>query len=230
MAAARAKDFFQMDGMLVRTEAAGDGDDWIKVFHDRNVWQLSREIVDRWVTNNSVFFHMLLRHVPLGSNVLELGCGPGRHALGSATLGYRVVGIDRDPRIVEQANANAATVAPECDVHFLSGDMFNLPAVAPIGTFQAITHGGVMEHLDSAKSIRETLREQLEYAPAIVFDIPFDSAKNRKLFARDDIFRQLWTAEEWVYEVLAGLNVVDHAVDLHPAANMTDDLIVCLRA
>jgi SAM-dependent methyltransferase len=219
-----------MDGMLVRTETAADGDDWIKVFQDRNVWQLSRDIVDRWVVNNSVFFDMLRRHVPHGSNVLELGCGPGRHALGSATLGYQVVGIDLDPRIVDQANANAAEVAPDCGARFQTGDMFNLPGVAPVGTFYAITHGGVMEHLDSAKSIRETLREQLAYAPVIIFDIPFDSAKNRKLFDRDDIFRQLWTAEEWVQDVLAGLNVVDHAVDLHPASNMTDDLVVCLRA
>jgi SAM-dependent methyltransferase len=219
-----------MDGMLVRSETAADGDDWIKVFQDRNVWQLSRAIVDRWVANNSVFFNMLLRHVPVGSNVLELGCGPGRHALGSATLGYQVVGIDLDPRIVDQARVNAAEVAPERGARFQTGDMFNLPGVAPVGTFYAITHGGVMEHLDSAKSIRETLREQLAYAPVIIFDIPFDSAKNRKLFDRDDIFRQLWTAEEWVQDVLAGLNVVDHAVDLHPAPNMTDDLVVCLQA
>jgi SAM-dependent methyltransferase len=219
-----------MDGVLVRTETAGDGDDWIDVFRSRNVWQLNRDIVDRWVADNRIFFDMILQHVPSGSHVLELGCGPGRHALGAATLGYKVTGIDLDFRIVEQARVNAAKVAPECDASFQTGNMFDLPGIAPVGTFQAITHGGVMEHLDSAKSIRETLREQLDYVPAIVFDIPFDSAKNRALFARDDIFRQLWTAEEWVNDVLAGLNVVDHAVDLHPAPNMTDDLVVCLRA
>lgn len=220
-----------MDGIPVLTkESASAGDDWIKVFQNRNVWQLSREIVDRWVDNNSLFFNMLLRHVPRGSRVLELGCGPGRHALGSASLGYRVTGIDLDPRIVAQAKYNAAEVASESDVSFLVGDMYNLPAVAPAGTFQAITHGGVMEHLDSARSIRESLRQQLAYTPTVIFDIPFDSEKNRRLFSRDDIFRQLWTADEWVHDVLAGLNVVDHAVDLHPASNMTDDLVVCLRA
>lgn len=221
-----------MDGIptLIRTESAAAGDDWIKVFQDRNVWQLTREIVDRWVVNNGVFFNMLRRHVPRGSKVLELGCGPGRHALGSSTLGFRVVGIDLDPRIVAQARVNAAEVAPECDASFQVGDMYDLPGVAPAGTFQAITHGGVMEHLESARAIREALRKQLSYAPVIVFDVPFDSAKNRRLFDRDDIFRQLWTAEEWVEDVLAGLNIADHAVDLHPASNMTDDLVVCLRA
>jgi hypothetical protein len=86
-----------------------------------------------------------------------------------------------------------------------------------------------MEHLDSADSIRESLRAQLQVAPTIVFDIPFDSPKNRVLFSRDDIFRQLWTAEEWVNDVLAGLNVVEARTDLHPEPNMTDDLVVVLR-
>ena len=87
-----------------------------------------------------------------------------------------------------------------------------------------------MEHLDSADSIREALRAQLAVAPTVVFDIPFDSPKNRILFERDDIFRQLWTAEEWVNDVLAGLTIVDARTDLHPEPNMTDDLVVTLRA
>jgi SAM-dependent methyltransferase len=215
---------------LTRTNSADAGDDWIKVFQDRKVWQLTRDIVDRWVVRNSVFFSMLLRYVPQGAHVLELGCGPGRHAIGSATLGYKVVGIDVDPRIVAQARANAAVVAPECDAAFLVGDMFNLSSIAPVGVFQAITHGGVMEHLDSVGGIREALREQLAYAPVVVFDIPIDSPKNRRLFQRDRIFRQLWTAEEWLRGVLAGLNIVESSVDLHAEPNMTDDLVIVLGA
>ena len=118
------------------------------MFQDRQVWQLTRPVVDRWIARNSVFFGMLLHHVPPGSRILELGCGPGRHAIGAATLGYQVVGIDLDPRIVAQAQANAAAVAPECGASFRTGDMFDLTAIAPAGTFQAISHGGVMEHLE----------------------------------------------------------------------------------
>jgi 2-polyprenyl-3-methyl-5-hydroxy-6-metoxy-1,4-benzoquinol methylase len=221
-----------MDGMLTLARGASNAanDDWIGVFQQRGVWQLTREIIDRWVARNAVFFDMISRLVPQGSNLLELGCGPGRHAIGSATLGYRVVGIDLDPVIVQQAQANARAAAPECQANFQVGDMFRLEAVAPQGTFRAITHGGVMEHLDSAESIRESLRAQLAYAPTVVFDIPFDSAKNRQLFQRDDIFRQLWTAEEWVHDVLAGLNILEARTDLHPESNMTDDLVVALGA
>lgn len=221
-----------MDGMpsLPGEKAAAAGDHWIEVFQQRGVWQLTRDIVERWVARNAVFFGMLQRLVLPGGNVLELGCGPGRHALGAATLGYRVLGLDIDPQIVWQAQANASVVAPECGAVFEVGNMFDLDAVAVSVAFQVITHGGVMEHLDSAESIRESLRMQLAFAPIIVFDIPFDSPKNRVLFDRDDIFRQLWTADEWVHDVLAGLNIVEARTDLHPEPNMTDDLVVALRA
>jgi len=219
-----------MEGMLSLASGASPtiDDDWIRVFQQRGVWQLTRDVVDRWVARNAAFFDMLSRAVPRGGKVLELGCGPGRHALGAATLGYRVVGIDIVPQIVEQAQFNQRMVAPDCDAVFQVCDMFELEALAPKGTFQAITHGGVMEHLDSAESIREALRYQLEYAPHVVFDIPFDSPKNRRLFARDDIFRQLWTPDEWTQDVLAGLPVTAAHTERHQEDNMTDDLVVTL--
>ena len=204
-------------------------DEWIDVFRQRGVWRLTRGIVERWVERNAVFFDVLKQFVPSGGNVLEIGCGPGRHALGAATLGYQVVGIDINETIVRQAQMNARFVVPDGGVTFQVGDMFDLGPIAPAGTFQAITHGGVMEHLDCAESIRGALRAQLAVAPTVVFDIPFDSPKNRELFKRDDIFRQLWTPDQWVHDVLAGLNVVASATDLHPEANMTDDLVVVLR-
>jgi len=219
-----------MEGMLSLVGGAPPttGDTWIQVFQQRGVWQLTRNIVDRWVARNAAFFDMLSRVVPRGGKVLELGCGPGRHALGAATLGFQVVGIDIDPEIVEQAQFNGRTVAPECNAVFQVCDMFGIETLAPKGTFQAITHGGVMEHLDSAESIREALRYQLAYAPHVVFDIPFDSPKNRRLFARDDIFRQLWTPDQWTQEVLAGLPVIEAHTELHQEDNMTDDLVVVL--
>ena len=219
-----------MEGMLSLVGEASPtvGEVWVEVFQQRGVWKLTRDIVERWVARNAAFFDMLSRAVPRGGRVLELGCGPGRHALGAATLGYQVVGIDIVPHIVEQAQFNGRTVAPECNAVFRVCDMFDLEALAPAGTFQAITHGGVMEHLDSAESIREALRYQLAYAPHVVFDIPFDSAKNRRLFARDDIFRQLWTPDQWMQDVLAGLPIAEARVEQHQEDNMTDDLVVAL--
>ena len=85
-----------------------------------------------------------------------------------------------------------------------------------------------MEHLESAASIREALNAQLDVVPIVIFDVPVDTPKNRDLFARDEIFRQLWTPDQWVHEVLAGLPVAETLTDFHQENNMTDDLVVAL--
>jgi len=54
---------------------------------------LERDIVDR--------------HVKPGGRILDIGCGAGREALGFARAGFRVVGIDVAPRMIELAHANA---------------------------------------------------------------------------------------------------------------------------
>lgn len=216
--------------LLTDREDAGLRDDWVGVFQQRGVWQLTPGLIENWVRRNAVFFEMLARFVPPGSSVLELGCGPGRHALGAASLGYQVVGIDIDPQIVAQAQANAEVLEPACRPSFQVGDIFNLEAVAQPGTFRAVTHGGVMEHFESPESIRASLSYQLDYVPTVVFDVPINSAKNLKLFKRDTIFRQLWTEREWLDDVLGGLSIIDARTDFHPESNMTDDLVVVLRA
>jgi ubiquinone/menaquinone biosynthesis C-methylase UbiE len=43
-----------------------------------------------------------------GMRVLDVGCGPGRHALALARLGYRVVGVDHSPEFLALARGAAA--------------------------------------------------------------------------------------------------------------------------
>jgi SAM-dependent methyltransferase len=43
-----------------------------------------------------------------GARVLDVGCGPGRHALALARRGYDVVGVDRSTEFVDLARAAAA--------------------------------------------------------------------------------------------------------------------------
>jgi SAM-dependent methyltransferase len=50
---------------------------------------------------------ILERHIKPDGRVLDIGCGAGREALGLARAGFRVVGIDIAPRMIEAARANA---------------------------------------------------------------------------------------------------------------------------
>ncbi len=56
-----------------------------------------------------------------GASVLDLCCGPGRHSLELARLGYRVTGVDRTAQYL--ARARAAARAEDLDVEFVQADM-----------------------------------------------------------------------------------------------------------
>jgi SAM-dependent methyltransferase len=206
-----------------------DDDEWIDVFRRRRVWDLTLSRAQEWLAANAQFFAMVSRHVPNGGCVLELGCGPGRHAIALGLQGYRVVGVDRNPVIVSQAHANAVACGVSETVSFRVGDMGDLQAFEDQG-IAAVTHGGVMEHFDSAEAVQSSLALQLKVAPVVVFDVPCGSDKNIRLFARDNIFRQEWVPDDWVERVLAPFDVVEWHIESHDAPSMTDDLVVAIRA
>lgn len=55
------------------------------------------------------------------SRILDLGCGPGAHAIGFARLGHRVTGVDTSPRLLDRARSSAR--AAGVDVEWVEADM-----------------------------------------------------------------------------------------------------------
>lgn len=66
--------------------------------------------------------------LPPGCAVLDLGCGPGAHAIAFAARGHRVTGVDRSRRLLDWAGAAAR--ARGVDVEWVEDDMrrFRRPA------------------------------------------------------------------------------------------------------
>lgn len=69
----------------------------------------------------------LLRIAP-GARVLDVGCGPGDHAIALSALGFEVVGLDKSLPLLEHGLRNAQTRS--LSVKFVLGDMrdFDVPA------------------------------------------------------------------------------------------------------
>ncbi len=67
-----------------------------------------------------------------GERILDVGCGPGRHALALATRGFEVVGLDVSARFVEIARSAAASQALR-NVRFDVVDVRNGVAMADRG-------------------------------------------------------------------------------------------------
>jgi SAM-dependent methyltransferase len=59
-----------------------------------------------------------------GADILDMGCGAGRHSIGLAVLGHHVVGLDWSPRLIEAAKEDARTAGVRAS--FVRGDMRRL--------------------------------------------------------------------------------------------------------
>lgn len=68
---------------------------------------------------------LAMAHVTSSDVVYDLGCGDGRIPVTAALkYGARGVGIDIDPRRIEEANENAKAAGVTGKVTFLTGDLF----------------------------------------------------------------------------------------------------------
>ncbi len=63
------------------------------------------------------------------STVLDLGCGTAPHARRLAELGFRLTSVDRDSRLLREANRRARISSGY--IRFLKADIRNLPTLAP---------------------------------------------------------------------------------------------------
>jgi SAM-dependent methyltransferase len=89
-----------------------------------------------------------------GALVLDAGCGPGRHALALARMGYRVVGLDRSAVLLE-AGRRAAARAPW--PRFVRADYARIPFAD--GCFDAVLNLGTALGYRSESEDVAALRE-----------------------------------------------------------------------
>lgn len=105
--------------------------------------------------------------------VLDLGCGTGRVALHLARRGHEVVGLDRDPELVDAFNERAAGLAakavPGDARDFNLGEEFAL-ALAPMQFLQVL--GGASERVECLRCVHRHLRSTGRVAAAIVDGMP----------------------------------------------------------
>lgn len=74
--------------------------------------------LDNGFTKNTVAevdFLLELFGLPLGSSILDMGCGAGRHSVDLARRGYRMTGVDLSGGMLEQARKNAALAGVEVE-------------------------------------------------------------------------------------------------------------------
>lgn len=94
------------------------------------------------------------RHFKPGGRLLDIGCGAGREALGFARAGFRVVGIDVAPRMIEAARANAGREGLEITFRVQSATELDEPPRSFDGAYWV----GSYQHVPGRNLRIETLR------------------------------------------------------------------------
>ena len=113
------------------------------------------ELAARTASKEAAF---LIPHLRSGMQLLDAGCGPGSITVGLAEVVApgRVVGIDVQSALIEQARARAATRGL-ASVRFEIADIYRLPF--PDGSFDAAFANGVLMHLrEPARALVELRR------------------------------------------------------------------------
>lgn len=97
------------------------GSDYMIVYRHRDWENANKEIAQmmRWL------------ELPLGAQVLDIGCGMGRHAAALAASGYQVTGVDLSEVLLEEARLHD----PSGSINWVHGDMRALPFAS--GSFDA---------------------------------------------------------------------------------------------
>ncbi len=127
------------------------GSDYMLVYKHRN-WENANKEVSKMIA---------WLKLPKGAQVLDIGCGMGRHAIALASFGYTVTGIDLSNILLHEARRHDENLL----VNWVQGDMRELPFEG--GTFDATVNlftsfgyfSNEEENVNVLRHIRRVLRE-----------------------------------------------------------------------
>jgi len=131
--------------------------DWPITFFDEDYLKIYRPQLSQERSQIETEFIAWGLDLPHGSRVLDLACGPGRHAVGMAKLGYHVTGVDFNPHYLE--DAAAAAEAAGVKVRWLVGDMRTLHVEEAFdGVYSYFTSFGYFTDRENEQVIANVVR------------------------------------------------------------------------
>lgn len=141
---------------------------------------------DKDYQQESDFVVQLLReHAAQAQNLLELGCGTGRHAEHLIQAGYQVCGIERSPEMLSIARQRQQQLSPDAQAAFSirEGDLRTVRLEqkfdAVLALFHVISYQTLNEDLEAAfTTVQKHLKPDgiflfdVWYGPAVLSNLP----------------------------------------------------------
>ena len=125
-------------------------------------WKAASTEVDQIIT--------LVKGLSLDGEILDRGCGPGRHALAFSRRGYSVTGVDRTAAFLEEARTRATEEG--LTVAFILGDMREVRRTASFDLALSLftTFGYFKAHEDNVQVLRNIF-ESLKAHGSLVLEL-----------------------------------------------------------
>ncbi len=108
--------------------------------------QAYRTGTDRWT--NTPFMRTaeeLELYLPKGSMILDVGAGRGRLSFSLHSIGFHVIGLEKNPDLVRKGNEEIKNKGIGSEMRFLHGDALAMPLAD--SSFNAVVAVGFMHHL-----------------------------------------------------------------------------------
>ena len=149
---------------------------FFRFMYDREsaAWQRRRDRPEqRALVEQTV--DQLAKVVSAPGPIVDLGCGPGAHALALGRRGYDVLGVDSSPKMVEVARARAASEGVDAtfDVDDVRGSLRF--ADASLGGVLAVL---VLQHLPHPETFIAEIRRCLRPGGHLLITAPVRDAKS----------------------------------------------------
>lgn len=139
-----------------------------------------------------------------GASVLDLGCGPGRHAVPFAKQGFNVTGVDRSAFLLDKAKAYAerervnVTWIEEDMRRFAQPDKFNL-------AMSMFTSFGFFDDMKDNHTVVQNVYRSLASRGVLVIDVmgkevlakTFQSTGSQALENGDLLFQRRFVCDDW---------------------------------
>ncbi len=193
--------------------------EWLEYYKKRI---LNEERFKEYMAIYKPYYNTVLKYAKPPAKLLEVGCGGARLAICLSTFGFKVTAAELDAKVLEIARMNGRNFGK--DICFMQADAFKIDENFKPNSFDACTHHGVIEHFEK-KQIVELLEKQLKLADYIIFGLPILSESNIKQFEGDGIYRNLWSIDKWVNDILESFNVVEY----YQVRHKSDDMVCVIR-
>jgi SAM-dependent methyltransferase len=107
-----------------------------------------------------------------GGSLLDLCCGPGRHAVEFAERSFRVTGVDRSPFLLDRAREHAAASQAGPSIEWIKEDMRNFvrPATFDLACSLFTSFGYFKDEQDDLRVLRN-IHQSLKETGVLVIDV-----------------------------------------------------------